>query len=166
MLIVLVTSMKFIKILRSQKGLSLIEVLAFVTILSLVFLGIAYATGQSIKRTKFNEQKLIATRFAEELEEWLRGEKEEDWTAFYDTYASVDGITYCFDDSVYDEYNNITWPAASDCGTSYSLRGIYKREVTLTQSLSSQVQVVINVEWLDGQNAFNVPISTILTKWE
>jgi len=154
--------------LRSQKGLSLLEVLAFVTILSLTFLGVAYTTGQSIKRTKFNEQKLIATRYAEELEEWLRGEKEVDWASFYTTHAGAapSGTTYCFDDAVYDENNDISWPAAGDCGELFGLRDIYRREVVLTQSLTSQVQVVIQVEWKDGGNVFSVPINTILTKWE
>jgi type II secretory pathway pseudopilin PulG len=154
------------KHIASQKGLSLLEVLAFITILSLVFLGTAYSTGQSLKRTKFNEQKLVATRLAEELEEWLRGEKEEDWTTFYGTHASPGGTTYCFDDSVYDSDNNIAWPSSGACGTSYGLKQLYLREVTLTQSLTSQVQVVISVRWKDGQNVFSVPISTILTKWE
>lgn len=158
--------MRIARHVSSQKGLSLIEVLAFVTILSLIFIGIAYSTGQSIKRTKFNEQKLIATRYAEELEEWIRGEKESDWTMFYSTYAGALGNTYCFDDSVYDEFNNISWPNVGSCDNVFGLRGIYLREVTLTQSLSSQVQVVIDVSWRDGQNVFNVPINTILAKWE
>ncbi|KXK10939.1 MAG: hypothetical protein UZ22_OP11002000571 [Microgenomates bacterium OLB23] len=152
--------------LKMQQGFSLMEVLAFVTILSLVFLGVAYTTGQSIKRTKFNEQKLIATRYAEELEEWLRGQKEEDWTTFYSSRASGGGTTYCFDDAVYDEYQSISWPAAGDCNGVYGLRSLYMREVTLTQSLTSQVQAIISVRWQDGQNVFDVPISTIFTKWE
>ncbi len=160
--------MKVISHFRSQKGLSLLEVLAFVTILSLTFLGVAYSTGQSIKRTKFNEQKLIATRYAEELEEWLRGEKEVDWATFYTTYAGVgpNGKTYCFDDGVYDGDNDISWPTVGDCGSLFGLRDIYRREVTLTQSLTSQVQVVIQVDWKDGGNVFSLPINTILTKWE
>ncbi len=150
----------------SQKGLSLLEVLAFVTILSLIFVSIAYSTGQSIKRTKFNEQKLIATRYAEELEEWIRGEKEVDWTTFYDLYAGSPGKTYCFDDTVYDVNNNMSWPTEGSCNGVYGLRDTYVREVILTQSLNSQVQVVIEVRWRDAQNTFNVPINTILTKWE
>jgi Tfp pilus assembly protein PilV len=158
--------MTIFKHIHSQKGLSLLEVLAFVTILSLIFLSIAYSTGQSIKRTKFNEQKLIATRLAEELEEWIRGEKEADWSTFYSTYAGAVGKTYCFDDSVYDNNNDISWPSEGTCNNVYGLRGTYLREVTLTQSLSSQVQVVIDVSWKDAQNTFNVPITTILTQWE
>ena len=99
-----------IKLLRLQQGLSFIEVLIFVSVLSLIFLAIAYATSQSIKQTKFNEQKLLATRYAEELEEWLRGQKEEDWNTFYTTRAGSGGLTYGFDDSVYDAKNNISWP--------------------------------------------------------
>jgi len=152
--------------LHLQKGLSLLEVLAFVTILSIVFLGIASSTIQSIKRTKFTEQKLIATRYAEELEEWLRGQKEEDWTTFYATHAGSSGKTYCFDDAIYDENNDMSWPSEGDCGSLYGLRGQFKREVVLTQSLSSQVQVVISVDWKDGANIFSVPLNTLFAKWE
>ncbi len=150
----------------AQKGFSLMEVLIFITVLSVIFLAIAYATSQSIKQTKFNEQKLLATRYAEELEEWFRGEKESDWATFYGTRAGAGGRTYCFSDSTYDGSGNLIWPTTGNCGLSYDLRSLYKREATLTQSLGSQVQVVIRVDWRDGPNIFTVPITTILSKWE
>lgn len=155
------------KRLRDQQGLSLLELLIFITVLSLIFLGTAYATTRSMQQTQFNKHKLLATRYAEEIEEWMRGKKEEDWADFYNNKAaSGDGNTYCFDDEVYDEDNNISWPGVSECGSSYNLDDLYQREAVLIHGAGSQVQVYIEVTWQDGPNIYSVPIQTVFSRWE
>lgn len=81
---------------KKQKGMTLLEVLIFVYILTLIFLTIAFTTTQSIKRTIYNQQKIIATHYAEEVHEWMRGEKETDWAIF----ATRSDSTYCLNQSI------------------------------------------------------------------
>lgn len=134
------------------------EVIIFIFIISLIFVAVAYMMTLSLKQTQYNKDKIIATHAAEELEEWLRGEKESDWSTFT-TRSSDVGSVYCFNDS------DLSWPATGSCEDSYSLNNQFKRELTLTTS-GEEVSVTINVSWKDGANTFNVPIDSLFTSWE
>lgn len=142
-----------------NQGVTLLEVLVFVTILSMLFVGVAAATTSSLRRAQFNQRKIFATRFTEELEEWMRGEKEASWTTFAAKSAVSPGNIYCF--------NSVTlsWPAVGSCGSTYGLTNLYKREATLIGT-GSQITVNIEVEWLDGANTFSVPVTTVFSQWE
>ena len=74
-----------------KKSFTLIEVLIFVTILSLFFVVASAVTITSLQNLKVQEHKILATRYAEELLEWLRGEKEVDWNKFINYRGN-----YCF----------------------------------------------------------------------
>ena len=52
---------------RPKNGFSLIEVLVFITIMSLVFVTAASVVAISLGNLKINEHKLVATRYGERL---------------------------------------------------------------------------------------------------
>ncbi|MBP9797565.1 type II secretion system protein [Candidatus Woesebacteria bacterium] len=146
-----------------QKGMTLLEVLIFVTMITLIFITIASATTQSIKKTIYNQQKIIATHYAEEAQEWMRGEKESDWAIFSarsdETYCLNAGITAC-------NAAGSCWDSRAACGaTDYSLGGKYKRSSVLTTN-GSRIDVITTVEWVDGSNTYSVPINTTFSRWE
>jgi prepilin-type N-terminal cleavage/methylation domain len=58
-----------------KKSFTLIEVLIFVTILSLFFVAAAAVTIVSLRNLKVQEHKILATRYAEELLELAKREK-------------------------------------------------------------------------------------------
>ncbi len=146
-----------------NNGFSLVEVLVFVTILSIFFVVAATITTASLRNMKINEHKILATRYGEELLEWLRGEKEADWNNFVNR-SSINGTTYCFPNS---PINN--WPTTTgNCSSFNGLNpSIYKRELTLsTATGGNQVNIFINVSWQEGSDTYSVPINTVFTIWE
>lgn len=143
-----------------NKGFTLVEVLIFVTLISLIFITVSYTVTLSLKNTKINEHKILATHYAEELKEWLRGEKEVDWLSFTDSISQ--GTTYCVN-SIPDDVSNLT---SGICPPESFLDGIFKRELTINEETANQVKFKVEVKWEEGPNNYLVPISTVFSLWE
>jgi len=146
----------------NKKSFSLIEVLIFVTILVLFFVAALAITTYSLGNMKINEHKIIATRYAEESIEWLKSQKEENWTEFILKDTSS-GTTYCL--------NELNWLTQSSCGENFTLGdpAFFKRELLLTNQSGTpteQVNAQIQVSWQERNQAYDVTINTILTIWE
>lgn len=147
----------------SKDGFTILEVLLFTTLISLVFVAIAYLATFSLVSSRLSTHKVVATHFAEELEEWLRGEKEVDWNTFA-AKANTEGLLYCVN-AIPADISVLT--SGTGCGSTYGLAPIYKREVTLKKNEDgTQVVVTVRVEWKENNNTFAVPISTIFSVWE
>ena len=147
------------------KSFTIVEVLIFVTLISLIFITISYIITFSLKNTKINEHKILATHYAEELKEWLRGEKEDDWNIFT-TKGHVSGSQWCVNTIPID----ISTLVGGPCGLDYSLHNnTFKRDLTLTNNVSpnpTQVTVNIIVEWKEDNNIYTIPINTVFSLWE
>jgi hypothetical protein len=125
----------------------------------------------SLRNMKISEHRLMAVRYAEELEEWLRGEKESEWDDQADSFflrgSTSPGTTYCFNSSLSDA---TVWPASGSCGaTSYfGNPEIYKREVVLTKVTDYRIDAVITVSWTDSLQStpYTVKRQTTFTIWE
>ncbi len=137
-----------------RKGFSLIEVLVFTAVLGLFFVAAMAVATFNLKNMKIQEHKILAARFAEEGIEWLKQEKEDDWSIFI-TRGSAAGTTYCLN-------NSLSWDSSSPCG-SYGLSTIYKRELVIKNSGSpvDQVEAIITVYWQDMDTDLSVPIKTV-----
>lgn len=129
-----------------NKGFSLIEVLVFTAVLGLFFVAAISVATFNLKNMKIQEHKILATRFAEEGVEWVKQEKEDDWTEFI-ARGSPAGTTYCL--------NSLGWTSGS-CGD-YSLGTIFKRELVITSSGDT----VLTVYWQDMGTVLSVPIKTV-----
>jgi len=143
---------------KKISAFTLIEVLIFTAILSMFFVAAAAVTVASLRNFKTQEYKILATRYAQELLDWLKGEKEADWNSF-----SARSGAYCFNISPI-----INWPSQGNCST-YGLKNFFKRQVILTPQGSPpfQVNVSISVEWQEaGGNLYQVPLKTVFTVWE
>lgn len=144
----------------NYSGFSLVEILVFILILGLFFVVVIAITAVSLRNMKINEHKILATRYAEELLEWLRGQKEIDWNNFVNNYSNN---TYCFPNSP------ITgWSSPDNCSTYTGLNPpIYKRELTLsTSGRGTQVNASITVSWQELGNTYQVSINTVFSIWE
>lgn len=154
---------------HSQKGITLLETLIFITILSTIIIAIVYSTTLSLKRAQFNQRKIFATRYAQEVDEWMRGEKESNWTAF----LALSDTTYCMNSSISScSLTDTCWDESTACGSSSytlaetsNLNNGYKRNVTLT-TVGSRVDVHVVVEWKDGPNTFEVEVDNSYSRWE
>jgi len=141
--------------MKKKQAFSLIEVLVFTTILGFVFISITTIVTFSLKNLKTQEHKILATHYAEELLNWLKAKKEEDWLQF----TAKSGNTYCFNSSPI-----TNWPSASFC-SSYNLNSIFKREVALSGNFN-QINADISVKWQEGNGENQVNIKTIFNPWE
>ena len=111
----------------------------------------------SVRREALNQHKLVATHYAEELREWIRGQKEINW----DSFATGKMGTWCFETEPV-----AAWPSAGSCAD-YSLDSLYKREVILSANAEvTQVTAEITVSWREGANVFSVPLKTIYSIYE
>src|SRR5437870_221912 len=99
--------------LRAHKriqGFTLVEVVIFIMLISIIFTVLSYTMASTLRDAKVNEHKIIASRYAQELNEWLGSEKETDWSIFYNTRASGAGTKYCFNNLT---LNSSSWASAT-----------------------------------------------------
>lgn len=152
----------------NKSGFSLIEVLIFVSILGVFFVAAAATTIYTLRTAQISEHKILATRYADDLMEWLRSEKEGDWNAFISKYVpnSSSANVFCFNKQIIGAS-----AIATSCGYDGILNGnIYsyqkfKREVNLTGS-TTQVNVAVLVSWQEYGQTFTVPLNAIFKQAE
>ena len=149
--------------MKNKKGFSLVEVLVFITILSLFFIVAVTITTFNIRNMKIQEHKILATRYGEEAVEWIKQEKEDDWQLFK-TYGNPTGsaINYCL--------NSLDWNTKTDCGNNYTLGlpNIFKRVLIITNSGNpvDSASVNLTTSWLENGVEQKVIIKTVSNLWE
>ena len=141
-----------------KRGFSLIEVLVFVTILSLFLITAASIITVSMRQNSLKVHMLKATHYNEQLLDWIKTEKETDWNAFVN-WGDVAGKTYCFTDSAF------SWSIAT---CDYTLDSVFKRYAILKTvgSPVSQVEVTIYTDWRDISTIQSTKLHTVFTIWE
>lgn len=140
---------------RKKSGFSLIEVLVFISILILFFVTAAAVVTVSIRNMKINEHKIIATHYAEELLEWLRNYKDEDWTRF-----NLKVGKYCFNG------DNYTWPSTGECTSFGGEPQIFKREVDISALANAKKDTTVVVRWDDAGREYYVRLHSAFSLWE
>lgn len=118
----------------------------------------------SLQNIKINEHKVIAVQYAQQLNAWIKAQKETDWNSF----IPYSGYSYCFNTAPI-----TSWPAqqivSPPCAsTDFSLGGLYKRETTLTSlgTPPDKIQIDITVSWYEAGRSFTSPLHTNLSRWE
>lgn len=153
-----------------NNGFTFVEIMVFTTIISFLFISMTSTVINSLQRMQVTEHRLYANRYAEELVEWMRSEKEGDW----DTFVSHDpsegsGTIYCFNDAL-DFISPNPWipTTVNECpfdGIASTPPVIYRRYAMVTAVPPSfkQVNVQIIVEWREGNKYYSVPLNTVFT---
>lgn len=160
----------------AKNGFTLIEVLIFTALISVIFVVLSYLSIASLFQTKVARHKVFAAHYAEELREWLRGRKEVDWSVFKTTYAN--NSNFCFNDSPIPNTdagngfacvgNNCVSDAACAFNPANSPLPLGKRYVNFVHNVSGtdNVQINIIVSWSEGDNSYSVPVNTIFSAFE
>jgi len=162
--------------LNSKRGFSLVELLVFVSILSIFFIMAASVVTVSLKNMKFNENKIRATHYAGQVSEWLRAQKEVNWGGEYcngcaspvsfTEMASASGnqTTYCFNTNPIDN-----WQSSGEC-PDFGLDSLFKREILFTMTPTGgyvgEVSSTITVSWLDLGQERSIVTNTTYTVLE
>lgn len=139
---------------KYSKGFSLIEVLVFTAVLGLFFVAALSVATFNIRNMKIQEHKILATRYAEEATEWLKQEKEDDWTMLVAHNAGF----YCLNSLNWTTYS-VTSPACAL--DNYISTTPFKRELSLTKPQPDQVSAIVTVTWKDMNTDLDVEIKTV-----
>lgn len=149
----------------NQKGISLIEIVVGVFVLSMALVAAANAVIKSLQAAEFARNKTEATKLSTQASEWIRLQKNDlGWAVF----SSKTG-TYCLNDALSaTDWENMS---TGDCGETYSLNSRFNREIinshqscVTDEAVSDDVlRVDITVSWGDG--AKNVRTVTCFNKW-
>lgn len=150
-----------------NNGFTIMEVLIFITILNIIFIAMAGFTVRLIYTMKVNEHKLRATIYAEEIKEWLNGERETDWATLY-TKATPGGATYCFNrprdpsETLANSFPQTFPPDVCNFDAVISLPpSIYRRTFVLRRIPPNQVNADIVVSWYEGATLYSSTINTV-----
>lgn len=144
-----------------KSGFTLIEVLIATSIMSIVFTTIASVVAISLRNTSINTRRIIGTHMADELQEWLRGEKDDDW----ETYVTKTGM-WCFNPepvAVWGTKINNT----SECAYAMSSNKFeYKRIATITQE-GNVYKTKVEFTWVEGTltQVYKVTNETYYSQW-
>jgi type II secretory pathway pseudopilin PulG len=171
--------------IRSSSGMTLVEMLVFVAIISVALITLLGISITMTRQMRTNYNKIYATHYADDALEWMRVQKNVvGWQTFYETVAIVASQTepnisrvFCanspltssteFDDyfatpAECDEYSGVT-----DVSNSPK---IFKRQIAVEQVCSEvlpcdssrALNVSVEVSWTDaGGKIYNVETNTV-----
>lgn len=144
-----------------RKSFSLIEVIIFVSILSLFLISAASIITISLQQNTLQVEKLKARHHADQLLEWIKSEKDIDWQTFL---TRAGNYTYCFENEALAWGTDVA--SGNDCTL---LNSLYKRYATFRTTGSggsAQVDVVVTVEWMVGGSTYDTTLHTIFSQWD
>jgi type II secretory pathway pseudopilin PulG len=168
-----------------RPGLSLVETMIFIAIVSVVFVTIISSMVGTSRIAKSDFHRLYATRYADDAIEWLRFSASRGWQTFYNKIPSQSTETeYCMNINLglADEFeigdSAIIRPIT--LGSACEYRGmvmasanpplptvgpkIFRRTVKFTTtSVTEPVKVTVTVSWQDSTKSPSVASTTILS---
>jgi Tfp pilus assembly protein PilV len=140
------------------RGQSLFEVVMALAIVTIIAVGIVSLSANSIRNANYSRDKTLATRYSEETIEWLREERDTDFTIFISRIG-----TWCLP--------SLDWSSSSvgTCSSGEEITNtVFKREVTLLSSLISGktvIEATVKVYWEDSRAVHEVKTITNFTDW-
>jgi len=157
--------MRILQAANSKKAFTLLEVMIFTAILSIVLVSTAAFVSRLIYNLKINEHKIYANLFATEVQEWLFAEREASWTGLYNKSANPASV-YCMNTQLTFDYEMADLPAAGACANFNGLNPpIYKRELELFRESTSVVRATVTVTWNEGPQLYTERIESLYTSY-
>ena len=147
---------------KSIIAFTLIEVLIFCSIVSTFFVSSAAITTFLLRSMKANEHKIIATRYAEELLEWVRAEKEKNWKSTITGNFNQSPVASTGPANVILLTGTLLGEAPNKI---YNRKTEEKDQVTIDSEVV-QKTITVTVEWAEGNTKHSVNLDTIVGIWE
>jgi len=161
-----------------MKGQSLFEVIFALAVAALVMVGIVSLAASSVSNSSFARNSALSTRLAQEVSEWLRQQRDTDWTSF--KQKAETSVTWCL--------RELSWnlPSESSACASDEYVGstIFVRNVIFSCFESNltpppaflpvicsdtdinNIEVIITVEWSDAKGLHETRTVTQFTRWQ
>ncbi len=141
-----------------EKGQSLFEAIVALAISALIIVAVVSLVSNSIRNSSFSRNKTLASRYAEQATEWLRGQRDSDITTFSNNALTS---TWCI--------NNLSWAQSGACGGSDVIQGTpFSRQVLFSINTVGGKDVIeadVIVFWTDSQGYHEVRSATNFADW-
>lgn len=156
---------------NSKHGFGLLELVFFISILSIVLVASIGFTIRLVFAITHNRHKLLATHYAQEVKEWLNGERESNWEQFQNRASIGAGTTYCINQqlNLAMALDSLTTGVCGFNGVAGQLPNIYRRRLTLIKDrddTASRINALIEVSWQDEGMLYSETIETLYSFWE
>lgn len=138
------------------KGQSLFEVVLALFVITMIIVGVVVVSTNSISNSLFSRNKTLAARYAQEGIEWLRLEKERD---FSELSVIANNQTYCLDNL---NFNNL----GSCNGSEFIIDTEFEREVSFTklsENSKTIIEATVITSWTDSKGYHESRSSTSFT---
>ena len=155
--------------LQIQTGQSLFEVVVALSICALVIVVLVSLATSSIRTSTYSKNNSLATAYAGEAIEWLRGQRDTDMTTFRTkAWALITSPGGCFNTF---PTTFATWPTSSPvtcpspttiAGTSFVRRILFKPTFVSGKNL---MEADVTVTWTDSQGEHTVTSATVFSDW-
>ena len=158
-----------------NKAFTLIEIMIFVSLLSMVLIvAVGYVT-RLLMNMKVGEHKIYATFYVEETSEWLINERYADWDGFQAKAGNPNSIIYCLNNNlnltntiaILNASNRVASP--NNCpfnGITGNTPLIFRRTVTLRKNTAvnaTQVTALTVVSWVDNGVTYSQQVENVYT---
>ncbi len=155
--------------LYTKAGQSLLEAVVGTALVTLVLTALVAAISYSLSSSQNSKQRALATKYAQEAVEWLRGERDTNWFDFYSRAGEASAAVYCLD--------TLDWVGNNGaCGSSDYIPGTnLRRQISLLGNgidLSAvpprnqdRVDVTVTVSFPRGSQQSDVTVYTSLSKY-
>jgi len=160
---------------RKSTGFSIIEVMIFVSLVSMVLIAAVGYTIQLLQAMHYNQNKMLATRDIEDVIEWLDREREIDWQDFQSVARQATTANYCMNAPIGLSQSlinlTITNPISS-CGFTRTISGRpFRRILNLQKNTAdavtaSLVTATITVSWEEGTQVHQERIQKTYSLWQ
>jgi hypothetical protein len=145
--------------MKNEKGQSLFEVVLALGVITAICVGIVSLAVSAIRNASFSKNKTLAGRYAQEVTEWLRSERDTDFNIFEDNIITS---PRCFP--------SLNWTGrVGSCGESDNIAGtpLFRVIEFTTNTISGKtvIDASVRVYWDDAQGAHEVRSTTSFSDW-
>src|SRR3989344_1230308 len=141
---------------KLNKGQSLFEVVVAIAISAVIVVALVSLASTSIRNATFAKNKTLASRFAEEAIEWLRGERDGDIDAFKENSLNA---VWCLE--------SLGWVSSGSCSSGDEIAGTnFFRELSFpNDGVAEVIEASVRVYWTDSQGEHEVRSATNFADW-
>lgn len=151
--------------MSDRKGSSLFELVVAVGIMGLILVALASLATLSVKNANQARNEAQAARLGQELIEWLRNERDQNWNTFISNATSSQ--QRCM------PVTSWTQSFAGPCTSDNLISNSFKREVSFYNLFDTNsdgsvdtVDINITVSWSDKQGVHETKNITRFTHWK
>lgn len=144
---------------NNKSGQSLFEVVIALGVSALIIIALVSLVSSSIRNATFSRNNSLATAYAQEATEWLRGERDNDIVTFM---TKAETPTWCM--------KSLSLTQSGSCfENDFISQTLFKREVAFECLIAGTpcalVQANVRVFWEDSQGVHAVTSSTSFSDW-